>query len=407
MALIDHAIADLELPEDGADFTLIQNADRHGVNCSTLSQRWRGLAGPQSNGYTQQQLLKPQQEDKLVCYIEGLTAKLLPPTRQMICNFASEISGIYVGKAWVLPFLHCHHNMLTTKWSTAMDSNRHAADSYNKYKLYFELLHGKMSEYYVLPHNTYNMDEKGFMIGVVGRTKQVFSKQLWESKRMTSALQDKSRDWVTVVAMICADGTTLPPVIIYTSANSTLQQSWVANIKVAKHQAFFTSSASGWANNKLGLAWLEQIFNHYTKYKAHYGKDWRLLILDGHSSHITSSFFEYCLHYCILVLVYPPHSTHTLQLLNVVMFKLLASAYTKSLINHTQHSQGLVPLKMDDFFILFWDAWVVSFKKETILQSFAATGIWPNNSVVILERFTKKKLKDTPLPQATTGNDWI
>jgi hypothetical protein len=338
MAPIDDAIADLESPEEGADFTLTQIADRHGVNRSTLSRRWRGLTGPRSDGYAQQQLLNPQQEDELVRYIEDLTAKSLPPTRQMIRNFASEISGIYVGEAWVSRFLHRHHDMLTTKWSTAMDSNRHAADSYDKYKLYFELLHGKMSEYHVLPHNTYNMDEKGFMIGVVGRTKRVFSKQLWESKRMTSALQDGSRDWVTVVATICADGTTLPPGIIYTSANCTLQQSWVADVKVAKHQAFFTSSASGWTNNELGLAWLEQIFDRHTKKKARHGKDWRLLILDGHGSHVTSSFFEYCLRHRILVLVYPPHSTHTLQPLDVVMFKPLASAYTKSLTNHTQQS---------------------------------------------------------------------
>jgi hypothetical protein len=251
------------------------------------------------------------------------------------------------------------------------------------------------------------MDEKGFMIGVVGRTKGVFSKQLWESKRMTSALQNRSRDWVTVVATICADETTLPSCIIYTSANSTLQQSWVADFKVAKHQAFFTSSASGWTNNELGLAWLEQIFKCHTKKKARYEKDWRLLILDGHSSHVTSSFFEYCSRYCILVLVYSPHSTHTLQPLDVVMFKPLVSTYTKSLINYTQQSLGLVPIKMGDFFTLFWDAWVVSFKKKTILQPFAATGIWPKNSVVILKQFTKKKPKDTLLPQATTGNDWI
>jgi hypothetical protein len=112
MTPIDNAIADLELPKEGADFRVTQIADRHGVNCSTLSQRWRGLTGSQSDGYAQHQLLKPQQEDELVRYIEDLTAKSLPPTRQMICNFASEISGIYVGKAWVSHFLHRHYNML-------------------------------------------------------------------------------------------------------------------------------------------------------------------------------------------------------------------------------------------------------------------------------------------------------
>jgi hypothetical protein len=157
------------------------------------------------------------------------------------------------------------------------------------------------------------------------------------------------------VATICADRTTLPPGIIYTSANSTLQQSWVDNIKAAKHQAFLPSSGSGWTNNKLALVWLEQIFDCHTKKKACYEKDWRL-ILDGHSSHVTSSFFEYCLRYRILLLVYPPHSTHTLQPLDVVMFKPLVSAYTKSLINYTQQNLGLVTIKMGDFFTLFWDA---------------------------------------------------
>jgi hypothetical protein len=37
MAPIDNAIADLELPEEGADFTVTQIADGHGVNRSTLS----------------------------------------------------------------------------------------------------------------------------------------------------------------------------------------------------------------------------------------------------------------------------------------------------------------------------------------------------------------------------------
>jgi hypothetical protein len=45
-----------------------------------------------------------------------------------------------------------------------MDRNRHQADSEHKYSLYFDLLESKISEYSVLPENTYNMDEKGFMI---------------------------------------------------------------------------------------------------------------------------------------------------------------------------------------------------------------------------------------------------
>jgi hypothetical protein len=39
-------------------------------------------------------------------------------------------------------------------------------------------------------------------------------------------------------------------------------------------------------------------------------------------------FIEYCNQKKILLVVYPPHSTHTLQPLDVVMFKPLATGYS-------------------------------------------------------------------------------
>jgi hypothetical protein len=86
-----------------------------------------------------------------------------------------------------------------------MDATHHAADSQFKYKLYFNLLHSKMEEHGVLPHNTYSMDEKGFMIGVIGRSKRTFTRAQWEKREVTAALQDGFREWMTVVAAFCAD----------------------------------------------------------------------------------------------------------------------------------------------------------------------------------------------------------
>jgi hypothetical protein len=48
-----------------------------------------------------------------------------------------------------------------------MDSNCHATNLYKKYSLYFNLLYSKILEYKILPCNTYNIDKKGFIIGVV------------------------------------------------------------------------------------------------------------------------------------------------------------------------------------------------------------------------------------------------
>jgi hypothetical protein len=58
------------------------------------------------------------------------------------------------------------------------------------------------------------------------------------------------------------------------------------------------------------LTWLEQVFDRYTKAKAR--RRYRLLILDGHGSHVTKDFIDYCDSYKILLLIFPPYATHTL-----------------------------------------------------------------------------------------------
>jgi hypothetical protein len=53
-----------------------------------------------------------------------------------------------------------------------MDRKRHQADSGAKYSLYFKLLHDKRKEYNIEPTHIFNMDEKGFLLGVTGRSKK-------------------------------------------------------------------------------------------------------------------------------------------------------------------------------------------------------------------------------------------
>jgi hypothetical protein len=266
-----------------------------------------------------------------------------------------------------------------------MDSNRHNAESGYKYKLYFDLLQQKITEYNIEPAHTYNMDEKGFAIGVLGRTKRIFSRRQYEKKEVRQARQDGSREWVSLLAAVCADGTALPPGIIFASKNSTIQSHWVAVIKAGKHSIHVASSPTGWTNNDIGLAWLEQVFDRYTQPKAR--RKYRLLIVDGHGSHLTLDFIDYCDQKRIILAVLPPHSTQTLQPLDVVCFKPLSSAYASELDDYLQKSQGLSPLTKGDFFSLFWPAWVNTFTEKLILQSFTATGINPINPNVILDRF--------------------
>jgi hypothetical protein len=216
--------------------------------------------------------------------------------------------------------------------------------------MYFDLLESKISEHSVLPENSYNIDEKGFMIRRTGRSKRVFSRALWESKQVTDSLQDGNREWVSVLACIGADGTALPPGIIFEGLHGNIRDTWVEEI-TEETPIFATSSPTRWSNDEIGLAWLIQVFDRYTKEKA--GRYWRLLLLDSHGSHITTSFLSFCSRNRILIIIYPPHATHSLQPLDIVMFKSLSSQYSKNLTNHTHQSLGILPIKKGDFIPLF------------------------------------------------------
>ncbi|EOA90346.1 uncharacterized protein SETTUDRAFT_167242 [Exserohilum turcica Et28A] len=98
-----------------------------------------------------------------------------------------------------------------------MDQKRHKANSATKYRLYFKLLHNKMKEYNIQPSHIFNMDEKSFLLRILRRSKRIFSKRQYKRGGVVSSLQDGSREWITVLACICSDGTPLSPSLIFQS----------------------------------------------------------------------------------------------------------------------------------------------------------------------------------------------
>ena len=67
-------------------------ADQHNVNRTTLMRRHKQIQVAWGVKDVNQQQLNPQQESELVKYIGELTARWIPPTREMIRNFASPMA---------------------------------------------------------------------------------------------------------------------------------------------------------------------------------------------------------------------------------------------------------------------------------------------------------------------------
>jgi hypothetical protein len=393
---LEDALEDARASDARGELCYQKIADEHSVDRSTLSRRHRGVQGSIQQKVEQQQNLTNHEELELVGYIDQLCRERqlcrehLPPTRDMIQHLPSVICGFDVGKMWVTRFVTKHHDALTPRWTSAMASERHAADSHSNYSLYFDMLELKIAEKNIQPEQTYNMDEKGFIIGRTGKQKRVFSRTSWGNKGFRQALEDGNREWVTLIACVSAFGVALPPGLIMASDSGNVQDAWVRDIKQSKHPVFITVTQSGWSNDDAGLGWLQQVFDEDTKASAR--RRWRLLIIDGHGSHISRSFLTCCHQHKILVAIFPPHSTHTLQPADVVLFKPLSTAYSQQLTRWTQRSKGLLPVKKGSFFSLFWPAWLQSFTKYNIHKAFDTTGPHPLNRDQALKRFPKELL---------------
>jgi hypothetical protein len=178
--------------------------------------------------------------------------------------------------------------------------------------------------------------------------------------------------------------TSLPPFLIYPSKAGDIQDTWVDEVDPEKHDARFSGTENGWTNHEVGQKWLKDVFDRISKPKARNGRDYRLLITDGHSSHVNMAFLEWCEEHRIIVAVFPPHSTHRLQPLDVSLFSPLSTFYSQELIKHMATTQGLSRLSKRDFWTLFWPAYQAAFTAKNIGSGWKCTGLLPFDPEVVL-----------------------
>jgi hypothetical protein len=127
------------------------------------------------------------------------------------------------------------------------------------------------------------------------------------------------------------------------------------------------------------------LFEKETASKAR--RSHRLLFVDGHGSHVNMKFLNWCEQHKILLAVYPPHSTHRLQPLDVGVFAPLANYYSQALDDLVRKSEGRTSISKRDFFSLFWPAFEKAFAKENIVSAWSNTGIWPFDPQKVLKSF--------------------
>ena len=231
-----------------------------------------------------------------------------------------------------------------------------------------------MEDYHITTDNIYNIDKKGFVIGLGSVVKRIMAIKVYKSGRVKQAVQDGNREFITLIAYVNALGKAGIPTLLYQSKTGDLQDTWIEDLE-ANDKAYFGSSANGWSNKAFGLKWLQEVFKPNTRPQS--SRTWRLLIFDGHSSHVNLQFINWAFNHKILLLVLPPHSTHKLQPLDASLFGLLAIEYQVQLNTWLQKLLGILRFTKHNFWKLFWAAWKKSFaeNQEAVQGAFQCTGI--------------------------------
>ena len=192
-------------------------------------------------------------------------------------------------------------------------------------------------------------------MGICRTMKHILPIDHLRSKKVLDSSQNGSQEFISLLATICADGSTLPPALIYQGNSYDLQDTWLEDYDCSSDEAYFAVSKKGWTNEELGLSWLSKLVESITRKKS--GNTRHLLIMDGHSSHVNMRFIEFCDNYEIILAILPPHSTHRLQPLDVGIFSPLSTAYSNQIDHLIQSSQGFNRVTKRSFWSMFRTAW--------------------------------------------------
>ena len=298
-----------------------------------------------------------------------------------------------VGMRWPANLVK-RHLELRTRLTRRYDYQRARCEDPAIIDVWFRLVCNTIGKYGIVESDIWNFDETGFMMGIISSSLVVTSS---EGRGRAKAVQPGNREWATVIQGVQSTGWAMPPYIVVAGKNhlsswyrdSPLPGDWVVAV-----------SDNGWTTNEHGLEWIKH-FEKHSRPRTTGG--YRLLVLDGHESHHSVEFEEYCKENNIITLCMPAHASHLLQPLDVGCFSPLKRAYGREIerlvrlhINHITKVEFL-----DAFRAAFFNV----FGEENVRAGFRGTGLVPYDPDMIISKLDVKLRTPTPTGPPTAAAD--
>ena len=238
------------LTKNDPTLSIAKAAGRRGVPATTVRDRKNKGAQNPRVGHQHECLLSPAQEDILVSWACFQDDMGIPPCQELLKGKAEAIlqvtnPGINIGKHWIERFMK-RHKELQMKFSQHLDRQRAAASNPKILEQHFSIFKKAVADYKVLTDNIWNMDEKGFLMGLAAKAKVICRR----GRRNPRYTCDGSRELITVLKCVSSAGHLLPPMIVtkgahHYSGNHIRGQGTPGSV--------YAHSPNGWTSNELGL----------------------------------------------------------------------------------------------------------------------------------------------------------
>jgi len=138
-----------------------------------------------------------------------------------------------------------------------------------------------------------------------------------------------SREFVTVIEGVYADGTALKPTIILKAEEFSAKG--FQKFTGVPEDILFGQSHNRWTDKKMAIKYLKRNFGRERTTAQKAGDEFRLLLFDRYSSHVNMNFLDFCITEKIIRYCLPPRTTHQLQLLDISISLPYKHCYQKEL----------------------------------------------------------------------------
>lgn len=375
--------------------------------------------------------LTNEEDEALVAYVMWLQRGGFPATKGQLVAAANDLRRrrdpeiADLGKNWYSQWL-LDHPEVQKSYIKAVEKARKSFEASNVENLmtFFDRLKKIITDYRIGASECWNEDECGIRLGCLRERVQVIIIRTTRSQR-PQILDPHNRESSTIIGSINAAGESIPPWLVFKTFPT---ESW-AEVE-ADEAIHFARSETGFSNSEISFEWLHH-FNLWSWKKSaqaqrsglgfeeYFGCDiwlrdperpwsppyevppiqrpddekiYRLLVIDGFTGHTGLDFIEYCIKFDILVAVFPSHSTHILQPLDVGVFQPLKLAHQKTL--QASLFKGNLAFTQKDFIKAFQTIYEKGFTRHNIISGFEETGIFPPNAQpAVMRVFSQQQRK--------------